>query len=181
MRKTSPHPFSCCASAACLLHKCYVISQQQESETAAFMQALGKVHLQPEFANEKLLIHNVSYFVDLAKNTIVCNTQRKPKQVSTEEICKTIFNHYKLKKMPTLTICIYNSSSNKWLSVCLLCLDFLPKLFKKNVYLINMLIHQHWFFMWGKTSVMTNCQTIQFQYPKLKVPILGSKIAFVVV
>lgn len=43
------------------------------------MQALGKVHLQPEFANEKLLIQNVSYFVDLAKNTIVRNTQRKPK------------------------------------------------------------------------------------------------------
>lgn len=69
-------------------------------DTAAFMQALGKVHLQPELANEKLLIQNVSYFVDLAKNTIVCNTQRQPKQASTEEICKTIFNHYKLKKMP---------------------------------------------------------------------------------
>lgn len=62
------------------------------------MQALGKVHLQPEFANEKLLIQNVSYFVDLAKNTIVRNTQRKPKQVSTEEICKTIFQSLQIEE-----------------------------------------------------------------------------------
>lgn len=72
-------------------------------DTAAFMQALGKVHLQLELANAKLLIQNVSYFVDLAKNTIVRNTQRQPKQVSPEEICQTTFNHHKLKKIPTLT------------------------------------------------------------------------------